>query len=235
MSLEELWPYVIIVVAVAVTVLFIAYSIVFGRRSKKEETERPQNFQVPEALEKWRYRARTSVSSEEVKTAGEELRMLGVEREILSDAIRRLYEAHAEGRITEVEREDLARSYKARMRRVKEAFEKNQSIVALHELEVMQEDLMNLFNERFDTLSTKIDSLRSQVGIETEEKLIPTQILPQIEGVLKEKTPSKRTPSRKPPRKPKQPKKATAEERIEKIRTEVEKVLDRLEQMEAEG
>ena len=235
MSLEELWPYIIIAVAASATVLVITYSTITRRKDKKGETERPQPIQVPEAMKKWRYRGLKSVSPEEVKKAGEELRMLGLEREILSDAIRHLYEAHAEGRITEVEREDLARSYKARMRRVKEAFEKNQSTVALHELETMQEDLMKLFNERFDTLSTKIDSLRSQVGIETEEKLIPTQILSQIEGVPEEKTPSKRTPAKKSQRKPKKPKKATAEERIEKIRTEVEKVLDRLEQMEAEG
>jgi len=232
MSLEELWPYIIIAVAATATVLVITYSTILRRKDKKDETERPQPIQVPEAMKKWRYRGLKSVSPGEMKTAGEELRMLGLEREILSDAIRHLYEAHAEGRITEVEREDLARSYKARMRRVKEAFEKNQSIVALHELETMQDDLMKLFNERFDTLSTKIDSLRSQVGIETEEKLIPTQILPQIEGVPEEKPPRKRTPAKKSQRKPK---KATAEERIEKIRTEVEKVLDRLEQMEAEG
>lgn len=235
MSLEELWPYVIIAVTATATVLIIIYLTILRRKDKKDEVERPQSFQMPEAAKKWRYRGLKSVSPEEMKAAGEELRMLGLEREILSDAIRHLYEAHAEGRITEVEREDLARSYKARMRRVKEAFEKNQSIVALHELEVMQEDLMKLFNERFDTLSAKIDTLRLQVGIETEEKMIPTQILSQIEGVPEEKGPSKRVPAKKSQRKPKKPKKATAEERIEKIRTEVEKVLDRLEQMEAEG
>ena len=40
--------------------------------------------------------------------AKDELRMLDLERDILGDAIRRLYEAHAEGKITEQERDKLA-------------------------------------------------------------------------------------------------------------------------------
>ena len=57
--------------------------------------------------------------------------MLDLERDILGDAIRRLYEAQAEGKITEAEREKLAASYKARMMAIKESISKDESIVAL--------------------------------------------------------------------------------------------------------
>ena len=75
----------------------------------------------------WRARGgelrRSSFSAERLRTrrAKDELRILYLEREILADAIRRLYEAHAEGKITELERERLAASYKARMLTVKDS------------------------------------------------------------------------------------------------------------------
>ena len=81
--------------------------------------------------------------------------MLDLEREILGDAIRRLYEAQAEGKITEAEREKLAATYKARMTSIKESISRDENIVALHDLESMQEDLMKLFSERFGEFNLK--------------------------------------------------------------------------------
>ncbi len=120
------------------------------------------------------------------------------------------------------------------MMTIKEAISENESLVALHELEAMQEDLVKLFDERFDELNTKIETLRSQIGLETKETIVPTPIpLPQMEAEPPEETPEKKTKKRIS-RKPQKSRKTAAEERIEKIRAEVEKVLDRLEQMEVE-
>jgi MFS superfamily sulfate permease-like transporter len=95
------------------------------------------------------FKVTKSVQSTEAVHAKDEIRILDLEREILSDAIRHLYEAHAEGKINEQERERLAGSYKARMMAVKNSMAKDETIVALHELEGMQEDLMKMFSERF--------------------------------------------------------------------------------------
>jgi hypothetical protein len=176
-----------------------------------------------------------SVSSEDASQAKEQLRILDLEREILSNAIRRLYEAQAEGKITEAERENLAQTYKSRMMTVKDAISKDESLVALHELEAMQEDLIKLFSERFDELIAKTEELRSKVEIEPiKEITIPTiketstpKLEEKPEGEEKPKR-KRRAPSAKPgPR-------TEAEKRIEEIRAEVEKVLDRLGQMEIE-
>lgn len=176
-----------------------------------------------------------SVSSEDASSAREQLRLLDLEREILSDAIRRLYEAQAEGKITEEERENLGQTYKSRMMTVKDAIAKDESLVALHELEAMQEDLIKLFSERFDELATKTEELRSKVEIEPiKEITIPTikekqspKLQEKPEGEEKAKR-KRRTPLAKTgPR-------TVAEKRIEEIRAEVEKVLDRLGQMEIE-
>lgn len=176
-----------------------------------------------------------SVSSDDAQRAKGELRTLDLEREILSDAIRRLYEAHAEGKITEEERERLAQTYKSRMMTVKDAISKDESVVALHELEAMQEDLMKLFSDRFDEISGKIEELRTKA--ETRPiKEIPIQ--PQDNQATtksEEKTGIEEKAKKKRKTPPKPSPKTDAEKRIEEIRNEVEKVLDRLGQMEIES
>jgi len=227
----ELLTYVIAVVG-AVAILIIIYSTKF-KKGKEEDILKPT---PDDAVGKWRTRVWKSIPSESAKEAGELLRTLGLEREILSDAIRRLYEAHAEGIISEEEREQLAKRYKSRMMKIRDAITEKESIMALHELEIMQEDLSKLFNDRFEELSNKIEVLRSQVSIETEENisLIP-DATPQIDIVQLEQPSTSRTGGKRITRKAQPSRKSKAEERIEKIRSEVDKVLDRLEQMEAEG
>lgn len=229
MSFEELLPYILALIVTPIAVLIVLYATKL--RKKEENLELSPKL---EAAERWRYRVQRSISLGDAKEANEELRILSLEREILSDAIRHLYEAHAEGKITEEERERLAKRYKSRMMNVKEAIAGSESVVVLHELEAMQEDLISLFDERFDELNAKIETLRSRVGLETEESIIPTPIPLQIEAEPLEKASAKKTKKKKTSRKPQKPRKTAAEERIEKIRAEVEKVLDRLEQMEVE-
>ncbi len=179
-------------------------------------------------------------------TAKDELRMLDLEREILGDAIRRLYEAQAEGKISEGEREKLAASYKQRMNTIKDSISKDESIIALHELEGMQEDLMKLFSERFGELTSKVEELRTRIDVKPIREipvkpLVATPI--QIEEDDEEETEndvSKAAGEAKPKRKHKPPEerptqKTEAERRIESIRSEVEKVLDKLGQMEIES
>jgi hypothetical protein len=161
---------------------------------------------------------------------------LDLEREILSDAIRHLYEAQAEGKISEEERERLAQTYKSRMMTVKDAISKDESVVALHELETMQEDLMKLFSERFDELTGKIDELRSKVDVKPiKEITIAPSKTRELPAELEEK-PAEEEKARKK-RKPQADKstpRTEAEKRVDEIREEVEKVLDRLGQMEIE-
>ncbi|MEM1566398.1 MAG: hypothetical protein QW510_04860 [Candidatus Bathyarchaeia archaeon] len=180
-----------------------------------------------------------TVSPEEAAKAREELRILDLEREILSDAIRKLYEAHAEGKITEEERDRLAQTYKERMMLVKEAIAKDESLVALHELEAMQEDLVKLFSERFDEISAKIEELRSKVEAKpVKEIALPAAKQPKTAEKEEEKTEAEAEEKAKRKRKPtaaaKPPPRTEAEKRIEEIRAEVEKVLERLGQMEIE-
>lgn len=226
MPFDEPLTYVIIVVGVVIACLIVIYAM---RKRGKREEKLLEEEKLKMEFKGLPFKIVKSVSSEDAARAREELRILDLEREILSDAIRRLYEAHAEGKITEKERERLAQTYKSRMMAVKEAISNDESLVALHELEAMQEDLTKLFSERFDEISAKVEELRSKVDAKPiKEITIPVAKPPTI-------TPAEEKAKRRRKRAPAKPSPRTeAEKRIEKIRAEVEKVLERLGQMEIE-
>lgn len=231
LPLDEILIYAIILIGAIITCSIVIYAM--KKRGKKEEklSEKEKKKAEDRSLP---FKIVKSVSFNEATQAKEQLRILDLEREILSDAIRRLYEAHAEGKITEEERERLAQTYKSRMMTVKEAISKDESLVALHELETMQEDLMKLFSERFDELITKIEELRTKVEVKPIGEIAVPTMETSPNQTLEEKAEGHEKPKRKrkPPTKPSP--RTEAEKRIEEIRTEVEKVLERLGQMEIE-
>ncbi len=246
-------PTIIIIIILAVTLaITAAMSVLFGMRlrgKKKPEPEEkiksrdPKNIDLE--LTNLPFRISKSIQTTTASNAKDELRILDLEREILGDSIRRLYEAQAEGKITETERDRLAVTYKNRMSTIKESIAKDETIVALHELEGMQEDLMSLFSERFGELTSKVDELRGRIDIKPIKEIpikLPTPAPTQIEiDDEEEEEESAPTSSEEKPKKKrktvveKPDAKTEAEKRIESIRSEVEKVLDKLGQMEIEN
>lgn len=238
-------PYVAVAAGAIVITALTMYAMM-GRKKSSPPIVLPKTPSVSKA--RLSFPTGHTVSSDEVKEARDELRTLELEREILGDSIRRLYEAQVEGKITEQERDRLAENYKVRMFKVKDAIAKDQSVVALQELESMQEDLVKLFDDRFDELNMKIEEMRQKVKpeIEAETPEIPVSIEAPVEEEEEEEEETievteagaePRLIRKKRPR----PKPAAsgegrteAEKRIDQIRAEVEKVLERLGQMEVE-
>jgi hypothetical protein len=222
-----------IVLVVTIAIVIVIYAM---RKLGKTSVEMSRKSEVEQEVRGLPFKVSKSVQSTDASQAKDELRILDLEREILSDAIRRLYEAHAEGKISEQERERLASSYKSRMMAVKDSMAKDETIVALHELEGMQEDLMKLFSERFGDLSTKVEELRSKIDV-TAVKEIPVKMpkTPMPEELETGEEEAKAKPKRRKKAAAKLSPKSEAEKRIEEIRSEVEKVLDKLGQMEIES
>jgi len=225
----------ITLIAVGVVIACVIVVFAMRRRGKKEEKAAEEEKSMSE-FKGLPFKIVKSVPNEDATHAKEELRILDLEREILSDAIRRLYEAHAEGKITEEERERLAQTYKSRMMTVKDAISKDENLVALHELEAMQEDLIKLFSERFDEISTKVEDLRSRVEARPiKEIAIPATKEPEAEKPEEKPAAEEKAKRKRKPPSAKPSPRTEAEKRIEEIRAEVEKVLDRLGQMEIEN
>ena len=243
MALDETTVTVIIAIVVTIAVA-VSASVIFAMRRKMQKPAKPskQPSEIEPELSGLPFKVTKSVQSNDATQAKDELRILDLEREILGDAIRHLYEAHAEGKITEQEREKLASSYKSRMMAVKESMAKDETIVALHELEGMQEDLMKMFSERFGELTGKVEELRSRIDVKPIREIkvqMPKQQTPVMPDQLEqteeeeEEGEEKAKKKRKPPEEHKT-QKTEAEQRIDAIRSEVEKVLDKLGQMEME-
>jgi hypothetical protein len=212
------WPHLIISVAAVLTSLFLFLAM--RARGKKEPSVKL------EVEEKWPLKTERTVAPEEAKRAQEQLRTLDIEREALSEALRQFYEAQAEGKITEEERERLAHRYKERMMKIRDTISQSESVVALRELETMQDDLVKMFSERFDEVNTKIGDLRTHLKV---KPLVETPVPPKAATVVAPLKERRRVRKRPPP------KKTAAEKRIEEIRAEVEKVLERLGQIEVEA
>ncbi len=242
----------ITVTAVLLVVIIASGTVIFAMRkygkkpSPVKKTLQKQNTDLDPEYTNLPFKISKSVQTTMASSAKDELRILDLERDILGDAIRRLYEAHAEGKITEQEREKLASLYKNRMNTIKESISKDEGIVALHELEGMQEDLMKLFSERFGELTSKVEELRIRIDVKPIREIpikMPSQTPPQMERDEEEEDDDTEAPASgeekpKKKRKPQEEKpdaKTEAERRIESIRSEVEKVLDKLGQMEIDS
>ncbi len=241
----------LIVIAVAVVIISAVGIVIYSmrRQGRKPRPKKSQKTSDPDLdYSGLPFRISKSVQTSTASSAKDELRMLDLEREILSDAIRHLYEAQAEGKINELEREKLAATYKARMMSIKDSISKDETIVALHDLEGMQEDLMKLFSERFGELNSKVEELRTRIDVKPIRE-IPVKLpsptsasqMERIEDAEVEEEEAeevggeeKQKKKRKPPEE-KPTAKTEAEKRIESIRSEVEKVLDKLGQMEIES
>jgi hypothetical protein len=218
------------VLAITITlgaVIVALITIYITRRGRKNNNEEPTEVTETDAI--LPLRGERTVTPFDARKSKKELRVLDVEREILSFGIRRIYEAQAEGKIDEKEKDRLATNYKARMREIKDLINEKESVVALHELESMQEDLIKLFNDRFDEINKKIGGLRMNLNI--SPKPVTPKLAPAASALPAPQYEKTTRKTRKPPK----PKKTEAEERIDQIKSEVEKVLARLGQMETEA
>ena len=217
----------ILTIAVALGAVIVALiTIYIMRHEKKETTEEPRP--VPEtAAAILPIKGERTVTPFDAQKSKKELSLLDVEREILSFGIRRIYEAHAEGKIDDKERDRLSQDYKTKMRKVKDSMTEKESVVALHELETMQDDLINLFNERFDEINKKIGGLRMNLNM--TPKIVTPKPEPQTVAPV---SPRENAEGRQ---KKREKKKTEAEEKIAQIRSEVEKVIKNLGQIETEA
>lgn len=248
----------ITVIVVALVVIIACGTVIFAMRryggkasAPKKQPQKQNSALDPEpAYSNMPFKVSKSVQTTMASDAKNELRTLDLEREILGDAIRRLYEAHAEGKITEFERDKLASTYKERMNLIKNSITKDEGIVALHELEGMQEDLMKLFSERFGELTSKVEELRTRIDVKPIRE-VPIKLPPKTpldidigdgegEGETETGTSAsggeeKVKKKRKPQTEEKPTAKNESERRIETITGEVQKILDKLGQMESEA
>ena len=202
--------------------------LLFGRKkTEQENTNTPEPikqepFPVPDILKK-------TITSTDVSRSRDRLRLASLERDIIGDALTKIYEAETRGQINDSEKNQLLQRYKTDLKRVDSEIDTHKKTVDLYDLESAKEDLLKSFHEKMLEIDLKISQIRPIVN--TTLETIPKP--PETPKTETSPTPPPANPPKERP--PKEKPKNKAEERLETIREEVLKAMERLEQIETEG
>ena len=167
-----------------------------------------------------------TVASDELERSRREMKTLLLERDLLSSALTRIYEAEADGKITREEREGIARRYSDQIRELEVKLRDKELIVEVGELENLRDELVSLFSEKIQNLEARLEHAK--------ERLRPTR--PDVnEEVVKKQTavvgPSEdleKAIERKAPRR----EESAGERRARELKDEVMEALAKLEQID---
>ena len=209
--------------------------ILFGRKKPAEEpapTQAPapmtklEPFPIPDTIRK-------TVTESDIAKARNKLRVANLERDIIGEALTKIYEAEAKGTINEPEKNQMMQPYKNDLKRVDAEIDTFKKTVDLYELESAKEDLFKRFQETFLDIQARIEKIRPSLNLPTSTETKPAEPTPvPAKTEPTEPTEQNPPPKEKPPREKARNK---AEEKIETIREEVLKAMERLEQIETEG
>jgi len=208
--------------------------ILFGRKKPVEESvpasatsaiTKLEPFPIPDTIRK-------TVSETDIAKARNKLRVANLERDIIGDALTKIYEAEAKGTINEPEKNQMIQPYKNDLKRVDAEIDTYKKTVDLYELETAKEDLFKRFQETFLDIQARIEKIRPSLNLPTETKAAELKQAPTKAEPADTTTEENPPPKEKPPREKARNK---AEEKIETIREEVLKAMERLEQIETEG
>jgi len=203
--------------------------LLFGRKKTEQEEyktipepTKTEPFPIPDILKK-------TITSNDVSRSRDRLRLASLERDIIGDALTKIYEAETRGQINDSEKNQLLQRYKTDLKRVDGEIDTHKKTVDLYELESAKEDLLKSFHEKMLEIDLKISQIRPTVTTTTETTATPTEP-PKTE--TNPTPPTSNAPKERPA---KEKPKNKAEERLETIREEVLKAMERLEQIETEG
>ena len=204
--------------------------LLFGRKKPTRTDDnttlpdvKTEAFPIPDSLKK-------TINAGDASKARDRLRLASLERDIVGDALTKIYEAEAKGQINEPEKNQLLQRYKTDLKRVDGEIDTHKKTVDLYELESAKEDLLKSFHEKMLEIDLKISQIRPRISVTLEEKTVQTPPLQKTEA-----TATTQTTSAVKDRQAKERPKNKAEERLETIREEVLKAMERLEQIETEG
>ncbi len=92
------------------------------------------------------------------------MRTIMVERDLLSSAMMKLYEAETEGRITREEREMISKRYSDQIKELQSKLKDVELVVEVGELEGLRNDLISLFEGRIQNIEARLEAARQRLG-----------------------------------------------------------------------
>jgi hypothetical protein len=193
------------------------YAYVRRGRGSRVEPPKPSVQPLSDSTEHIFMRGPTSA---ELESARREVRLLKMEKEYLSGALTRVYEAEVQGRITKDEMQYLSQKYRGDLQGMEGRLSKAQGIVELSDLESAKEELLALVNTKVAQIDSRLKDLKAKVGPE----------LPSLEKALE---PLKEERKEKP-FEAKREKVPMMDEKLKKVVDDISEAMAKLEQMDME-
>jgi len=106
----------------------------------------------------------TTVTTADLERSRREMRTIMVERDLLSSAMMKLYEAETEGKITQDEREMISKRYSDQIRDLQSKLKDVELIVEVGELESLRNELITLFDGKIQNIEARLEVARQRLG-----------------------------------------------------------------------
>jgi hypothetical protein len=173
----------------------------------------------------------------DVEKTMEELRLYSFEKEVLSSALTTIYEAEVKGILKVSERDRISERYKKELQILEREIEERRKVAELVDLEKEKTELKTHFSQKMQEIEQKIEQLKSLIGSlppvdlnkVDREKPLPENLVHMDKELNATRNMTAEEPTEKATKmKPK------GEEKMEALREEVLKAIERLEQIEGE-
>ena len=198
-------------------------SLIFWRKKSGQSVPGPVETGGPETEQ--------TVKESDASRSRDILKVLTLEREIIGTALTTIYESEVQGIITREERDRLIDKYSSDLKQLESRISEHQRVVDMFDLESAKKELTSSFSEKLSQIDKRLADLRQGTVPTTSlataartEAVKPSEGagMPPESGLKLAKAELQDT-------------KTKTEKKIEAIREEVLKAMERLEQIESEG
>jgi hypothetical protein len=185
---------------------------------------------------------RKTVTADDLEKSRREMRTLLLERDLLSAALTKVYEAENEGKITREEREMIAKRYSSQIRDLESKLSDKELIVEVGELEGLRDELVTLFREKIQNIESRLDQAKERLPSASQQQArmeaptsvgarskSATSVAATVSAQSSQSEDLERAVERKAPKRDD----TEGERRVRAIRDEVMEALERLEQIDS--
>ncbi len=166
----------------------------------------------------------STMTTADLERSRRDMRTLMVERDLLSSAMMKLYEAENEGRITREEREMISKRYSDQIKDLQAKLKDVELVVEVGELEGLRGELVTLFESKIRNIESRLDVAKQRLG-----PAAPHPAKKEAPPKVEKATDLERAVERRA-----KPEMSESEKRVREIRDEVMDALTKLEQIDIE-
>jgi hypothetical protein len=152
------------------------------------ESETAENSETKSSSEILSREKTRSIPKSELEKSKRELRTLLVEKELVSAALTRLYEAEAAKEITKSEREILGAKYVVELKSLDEKISKVDAFIQIGDLETLRNQLLQLVEQKIDAIEKRIESTRKFAEPLIAEMMERGQSAPVVQSTTVDET-----------------------------------------------